>query len=142
MLIKFLYLLHFTGFILGFAASIANARMGGLVAASAPADQAVLKRFLPRMAPLGQVGVALLWISGLGLLHLKWGSNAGALPWLFHVKMLAVVGLTGAVIRLYMLGRKVAAGDTAAEAQMPTVGKIGAASAGVALLCAVGAFSG
>jgi hypothetical protein len=142
MLTKLLYLLHFTGFILGFTASISNARMGGLIATSAPADQAVLKRFLPRMAPLGQVGVALLWISGFGLLHLKWGSNAGALPWLFHLKILAVVALTGAVIRLHLLARRVAAGDQAAEAQMPTWGKVGAASAGVALLCAVGAFSG
>ncbi len=139
MTIKLLLILHFIGLALGFATSIANLTMFGLIAKAEPADRKVLARFPPVMARSAEIGITLLWASGALLVWTKWHGFAG-LPWLFHVKLAAVVVLTAVLVRIRLLIRRVKAGDTTAAARIPFFARIGALSALTALVLAVLAF--
>jgi uncharacterized membrane protein len=123
---QILLILHFIGLAMGFSVSFANMVMGGLAAKSAPADQAVLARFPPAMSRVGDVGLILLWATGLTLLFTYWGGTDAfsVLPWQFHVKLTGVVILTGLVGYVHSLMRKARMGDAAAARTIPTVGKI------------------
>lgn len=135
-----LIILHFLGLVMGFATGIANDVMTGVISRAAPHDRAVLSRFPPVMARVGKAGIVLLWASGLTLVFVKWGGLT-TLPWTFYVKLAAVIVLTGAVTRAHFLGRRIMAGDTAAAAGMPMLGRIAMLSALTALVFAVITFN-
>lgn len=134
-----LIVLHFFGLALGFAASIANLVMFGLIARAAPADQAVLRRFPPKMAPLAEIGVALLWITGLALVLGKWGGFA-TMPGLFHAKLTAAAVLVAVLVWLRRLRGRAAAGDKQAGARIPMGVRAAALLASTALVLAVLSF--
>ena len=121
-----LLILHFLGLAMGLSVSFSGMVMGGLIDKAAPAERAVLGRFPPLMARVGDIGLTLLWASGLGLLFFKWGgiANLGNMPWQFHAKLTLVVVLTALVGYIHTLLRKVAKGDMAALARMRIVGGI------------------
>ncbi len=129
-------ILHFLGLAMGFATGIANSIMLGLIAKAAPPEKSVLARFPPVMSRVGETGIALLWLTGLILVYMKWGGFA-SFPWTFYVKVTAVVILTIVVLRVHTLGRRVAAGDTAAAASIPVFGKIAMVMALTAVVFAV-----
>ncbi len=87
-----LIMLHFFGLAAGFASSIGNIVIMRLVAAS-PADGPVLRRVPPMLARVGQIGLGLLWLTGLIMV---WTIHGGPskLPWQFWVKLLLVIGVT------------------------------------------------
>ncbi len=134
-----LLILHFFGLAFGLSVSIANIVMLGVIAKAAPGERPVLARFLPAMSRVGQVGLALLWVTGLAMLYTRWNGFNG-LPWTFHVKLTAVVVLTLAVTYLARLERRIQKGDASAAAQMRAFGGIATLSAVTAVIFAVVTF--
>jgi uncharacterized membrane protein len=118
-----LLILHLLGLTMGFAVSFANMVLHGVVVKAAPQERDVLSRFSTAMSRVGDVGLALLWVTGLLLVYTKWG-GFDVLPWQFQVKMAAVVILTGLVGYIHTLMRKARTGNPAAAARIPVVGRL------------------
>jgi hypothetical protein len=130
-------MLHFFGLAAGFATGIGNAVVMQL-SASSPADAPVLGKVPLVLARIGQVGLAVLWITGIILVWIHGGP--GAMPPMFWVKLALVVVFTVIVILMDMTGRRIAAGDKAAAARMPLYGRAGGAVAVLIVIFAVLAF--
>jgi hypothetical protein len=139
-LYQVLLMLHFLGLALGFASSFGNAVMSVLISRAEPADRAVLGRVPPAISKLGATGLALLWITGLALVYVKYGGFA-ILPWQFSVKLVAVVVLTVAVAYAHRLQALIRKGDREAMTRIQAVGKVAMMFALVALVFAVLAFA-
>jgi hypothetical protein len=138
-IIDILLILHFLGLAMGFAASFSGMVMMGLMGRATPQERPVLARVPPAMTRVGDVGLLLLWASGLILLFYKWGGFA-AVPWQFHAKFTVVILLTLLIGYMHSLMAKARRGDTAAAARMPTMGKIAFTLAVTAVVLAVLAF--
>jgi hypothetical protein len=135
---EILLMLHFFGLGAGFAAAVGNPIVMRAVAAS-PADAPALGKVQPMLARAGQVGLGLLWFSGLILVWSKWG-GVGAMPWMFWVKILAVIGVTAAVVMLARLAPRARAGDAGARALLPMVGAASGVCLALVVIFAVLAF--
>src|SRR6187200_859879 len=85
---KLLLILHFLGLAMGLSVGLSNMVMMSLITSAAGPDKAVLARFPPKMSRVGDIGLSLLWISGLGMLFTRYGGFQGlsALGWTLHVK--------------------------------------------------------
>lgn len=129
---------HFLGLALGFGGGFANGMVGMLMSKATPDDASVLARVPPLASRLSDIGLVLLWVTGLILVFTKW--NIGALPAVFWIKMAAVVVLTANTGYMHMLKGKAKAGDTAAAAMIPKLGPINMVAAIVALVFAVFTF--
>ena len=138
-LFPFLLILHFLGLAMGLSVSFSNMVMMSLITNAAGPDKAVLARFPPAMSRVGDIGLSLLWISGLGMLFTRYGGLEGlaALGWTLHVKLTAVVILTGLVGYMHTLMRKARNGDAAAAAQLPRIGRVAFLLAMTAVVFAV-----
>ena len=141
-LFDLLLILHFLGLAMGLSVGLSNMVMMSLITNAAGPDKAVLARFPPAMSRVGDIGLSLLWISGLGMLFNRYGGFEGlsALGWTLHVKLTAVVILTGLVGYMHTLMRKARNGDTAAAAQLPTIGRVAFLMAVTAIVFAVVTF--
>jgi len=126
-----LLILHLLGFGAGFATSVGNFTIMQLIQAS-PGDAPILTKVPPRLARVGQVGLAVLWVTGLIMVWSIYGGPQ-LLSWAFWVKLACVVALTGVAIFLDLTLRRVRAGDRAAAANLPLFGRI----AGILLLLIV-----
>jgi hypothetical protein len=135
---EILLILHFFGFGAGMAASVGNFTIMQLIQAS-PGDAPVLSRVPPVLARVGQVGLAVLWLTGIVMVWSIWG-GPGSLNWAFWVKFAAVVLLTGVAVYLDLTIRKVRAGDTAAAASLPIFGRVAAGLLALIVVFAVIAF--
>jgi len=133
---QLLLVLHFFGLTMGFAVSISGMVMMSLINKAAPPEKAVLARFPPVMSRVGDVGLVLLWVTGITLVFTKWG-GFGVLPWQFHVKLTAVALLTLVVGYIHMLQGRARRGNAGAAAQIPTVAKIALLLAVTAVVFAV-----
>jgi len=118
-----LLVLHFLGLAMGFSAGFGNMVMAGLMAKATPDERRALKKFPPAIARVGDVGLVILWFTGLILVFTKW-DGFGNLPGLFHAKLTVVVLMTLAVGFSHSLARKVAADDPAAITKAQLVGKV------------------
>jgi hypothetical protein len=136
MLDNTLVILHFIGLTMGLSTGFSNMVLAGLMAKAAPAEKAVLARFPPAMSRIGAIGLALLWASGLAIVKTRYGSFS-ILPQTFIIKLAAVVLLTLCVIYIHVLQGRVNKGDTAAMAQIQTVGRITGPLALIAIIFAV-----
>jgi hypothetical protein len=134
-----LVMLHFVGFGMGVAAAAGNGVVGGQIA-QAPGNAPVLSRLQPIFGRMGQVGLGLLWLTGLALVWTKWGGPQN-LPYTFWIKIGAVVALTGLVAYLTILGNRARAGDQAARQQAAMVGPLGGIFLGLIVIFAVLAFN-
>ncbi|MEZ5319510.1 MAG: hypothetical protein R2752_19075 [Vicinamibacterales bacterium] len=134
--IRVLLIFHFIGLTMGFTAGFSGLVMARLMAAASPDERGVLARVPPAMSRIGDIGLVLLWLTGLGLLFLKWG-GFGAMPGLFHAKITAVVILSGIIGYMHVLMRKARQGDAAAAARLPLVGRAAMLTALTALVLAV-----
>jgi hypothetical protein len=133
---QILLILHLLGMSMGLAVSFSSMVMQGLIAKASASEGSVLARFMPLMTRVGDVGLALLWTTGLAMVFTKWNGFA-ALPWQFHVKLTAVVILTLLVGYIHMLMPKARTGDTAAAARIPIVGRVAFLAALTAVIFAV-----
>lgn len=136
---QILLFLHFLGLVMGFSVSFSNMVMAGVIGAAAPQERPVLARFPPRMSRVGDIGLTLLWVTGLTLVFTKYG-GFGAMPWQFHVKLTAVVLLTLVIGFIHSQMRKAASGDQAAAVRMQAAGKVAFLLALTAVLFAVLSF--
>ena len=137
-----LLILHFLGFGAGFAVSVGNNVAMMLAAKAPPQEAAGLRRFPPFMTRVGDIGLALLWITGIALLWTKYGGADGiaALPWAFWAKIICVVILTALVGLIHATVAKMNRGDMSVAGRMPVIGKIGAILLLLILVFAVMAF--
>lgn len=117
-----LLVLHLLGLAMGLSVTFANIAFGGLLAQGNAEDLATYRRFMPRIANMGNIGLVLLWVTGPVLVYSKHHGFAG-LPWTFHAKLLFVVLLTLGVGVIHANLRKAIAGDDAANARIQFVGK-------------------
>lgn len=113
---------HLLGLGMGLSVPFANIVFGGMLAQGNADDQATYRRFMPRMARIGDIGLVLMWTTGPALVVTKYGGFAG-LSGLFHAKLLAVVVLTLGIGVIHANSRKAAAGDAAANARIQLVAK-------------------
>ena len=135
-----LLILHFLGLAMGFSTTFANLVTVGLITKAAPHEKAVLGQFLLAMSRVAEIGVGLLWATGLTMVFTKF-NGFGSLPWQFYVKLSAVVILTATLWGIHTLGVKVQAGDASAEARIQMLGKLAALMALLALVFAVLTFT-
>jgi hypothetical protein len=135
-----LIVLHFVGLAMGLSAPLANFVMTGMMSSAPPDERAVLARFSPRMSRVGDVGLVLLWITGVTLAFTRWGGFAN-LPWQFAVKFAAVVALTGTVGYIHALMGRARRGDQAAAARIPSAGRLAFVFALLAVIFAVLTFN-
>ncbi len=129
---QILLILHLFGFGAAVAASIAGPIVLMLMRA-APGDAPVLAKLPPRFARVGQVGLGLLWLTGIIMVWSKFG-GPGGLPILFWWKLACVVLVTITVAMLGITVRRVQGGDQAAAARLPMWG---AASGGLLVLIVI-----
>ena len=137
-----LLILHFLGLGAGFAASIGNNLVIMLIAKAPPEEAAGLRRFPMAMMPISDIGLAVLWITGIVLLWTKYGGAGGfgALPWPFWAKIVCVLLLTALIGMVHMAVGRIKRGDMAPAARLPTYGRIGAGLLLLIVIFAVMAF--
>lgn len=136
---QILLFLHFLGLVMGFSVSFGNMVMGGLIASAPPQNKPVLAAFGPKISRIGDIGLVLLWTTGLTMVFTKY-DGFGGLPWQFHAKLTAVVLLTLVIGFIHSQMRKASQGDAAAIAKMQVAGKIAFVLALTAVLFAVLSF--
>ena len=134
-----LLMLHFLGLAMGFAAGFGNLVMKGLITKAQPSEAMILARFPPAISRVSDVGLALLWATGVILIFSKYG-GLGVMPGVFWIKIVAVVALTGLVGFMHSLMAKAKAGDRGAMARLPKIGPFAMLSALLAIVFAVLAF--
>lgn len=130
---KLLLFLHFIGLTLGLAVPFANIILARVMAAAPPSDRPVLGRAAFAMGKLGDIGLPLLWITGLALVFSKYG-GFGALPKTFAAKLTAVVLLTLSVGVIHANKRRALEGNAGALGLIQKLGKFN-------LLCALSAIA-
>ena len=132
----FLVIVHFVGLAMGLGSGFAQMIMAGLMTQASTQDKAVLARLPPKMGQVGVIGLALLWITGLSIVWLRYGTFS-ILPRTFIYKLVAVVLLTLSVAMIQVLQRRAGAGDTAAMARMQTLGRLTGPLSLIAIIFAV-----
>lgn len=134
-----LIILHFFGFGAGVTASIGNFTIMTLIQRS-PGDAPVLTKVPPLLARVGQVGLAILWVTGLIMVWSIWGGPE-SLPQSFWYKIICVVLLTVVVVFLDLTIKRVRQGDRAVAARLPFLGRVAAALLLLVVVFAVVAFN-
>ena len=134
-----LLFLHFVGLMLGAAGGFASALIMRR-ALALPADEAKVVRGLgPLLANVSAIGLALLWVSGLLLVWMKWDGFA-SLPQLFWVKAIFILSLTLVIGLIHMTYGEIRKGNLAVAARLPKLGPLAGLSSLLAVLFAVLAF--
>jgi hypothetical protein len=118
-----LVVLHFLGLAMGFATGFGNMVMAGVMAKATPEERRALAKFPPAIARVGDIGLVLLWLTGLTLVFQKWG-GFGSMPGLFHAKLTAVVLMTLVIGFVHSQAKGVAAGDAGAIGRTQAAGKV------------------
>jgi hypothetical protein len=130
--------MHLFGFGGGVGASLGNFIIGSLLAAN-PGDAPAFNRMRLVLARVGQVAIAILWLTGIILIWSKWGGPANV-PQLFWFKFILVIALTALVVFMDLTFKAVRSGNTALASRLPVLGMIGAALLILIVVIAVFAF--
>ena len=136
---EILLMLHFFGLGGAFIAAAGNGIVASQIQRS-PADAPILSRLQPIFTRAGEIGLGLLWLTGITMVWTRWGGPE-KLPGAFWIKFGLVVLLTGAVIYLIMLGNRARAGDEAARRQLPMIGPFPGILLALVVIFAVWAFN-
>jgi hypothetical protein len=137
---KILLMLHFIGLAMGLAVGFANMTMAALISRAAPPEKAILGRFPLAMTRVGNIGLAILWVTGLTMVFTRW-DGFGTLPPMFHIKLTAVILLTIMVGYIHYLKMRLRKGDATAITRIQTVGKVSFVLALIAIIVAVLTFN-
>jgi hypothetical protein len=135
---EILLILHLFGFGTGMAASVGNFAIMRTVRGS-PADAPALMKLSPVLGRAGQIGLGLLWLTGIILVWSKWGGPQN-LPTAFWWKFACVVILTGVSAMLGITAKQIQAGNRALAARMPIMGAAAAVLLVLVVIFAVYAF--
>ena len=137
---ELLLILHFLGLGAGMASSVGNFSLMVTIAKGPPQDAPILARVQPLLSRAGDIGLALLWISGLIMVFTRFG-GFGNLPMAFWWKLLFVVVLTAVVGVVHALVARLNRGDQTVRARLPILGRIAAGVLLVVIILAVVAFN-
>lgn len=133
-----LLILHFIGFVLGFAGGIGSGVTMRFAGTASAEGAAALRRLPPVFANVSFAGLVLLWLTGLILIWSAFGGPQN-LPGLFWLKILFVLILTGLAIAQHMIYARLKSGRAGPElaARLKMLGPASGLSALVALIIAV-----
>jgi hypothetical protein len=137
---QILIFLHFVGLMIGATGGFASGLVMRRTQGMAPDAARPLRELGPMLANVSASGLALMWLTGLVLVWSRWNGPA-SLPGLFWIKFLFVLSLTAATGFIHMTYAEIRRGDRAVAARLPKLGPAAAASALLAVLFAVFAFS-
>lgn len=137
---KLLLWVHLTSVAIGGAASFGVPGVLALSMKAEPAQRPVFGMAILRLAAIGRMAIVLLVLTGAAMVAVKYGDVSALNLW-FWLKMLLVVCLIGLVAVNMWNGGRIRAGDAAAMARAPTLGKIGMALLSGIVLTAVLAFT-
>ncbi len=125
-MLDFLLILHFIGLALGVGTGFAMLTLGLATADMPPADRGAFMRRASVLTRNGAIGLALLILSGVGLVLLR--GVAEVMAWggpMFHVKLTLVVIMIGVFGYLQVLLRQSrSANGAAAAARIPIVSRV------------------
>lgn len=138
--VKLVLALHIFAMVLGLGSGFASRRVGPLFGGSSQEQKTILFQMGRGLAKNGNIGLALLWVTGIALVFLR-GWDITAMPLAFWFKMLFVVILSAAVGISSKASRQFAAGDMAASTKAAMFGWLAAVSGVIIIICAVFAFS-
>lgn len=99
-----------------------------------------IRPLAPRIGAVGRFSLILLWLSGLGLVGTRYGFDPRAFDLYFWLKLVAVVALSGVVIRISLAQKSLSAGDQSALATVLSNSRWTGPLAVVAVILAVLAF--
>lgn len=131
--------LHLIGLMMGAGGGFGSMIVMGRANKAAPDQAGVLRSVGPHLAQFSAIGLALMWLTGLSLVFVKY-DGLSALPSWFWVKMVFVGTLTLAAIFMQLTYGQIKAGNAAAAKQLPALGPIAGISSLLAVICAVIAF--
>jgi uncharacterized membrane protein len=137
-----LLILHFIGLALGVGASFAMLTLGIAGASLEPAERGKFMLRVSLLSKNGSIGLALLILSGLGILFyrgvgnvMQWGGGA------FHAKLTLVLVLCGLVGYMQVTLKKARqTGAPELMARLRTLGRVGLVLSVSIVICAVIAF--
>jgi hypothetical protein len=135
-MIEALRILHFLALAAGIGGGLASmlAARQGADPASGPEARAALGRLRLRLSRVTAGAVALLWLSGIALVHAGW-TGWGALPGLFWAKLAFVAALTAITLRAQQLVLR--AGRSGTPPPAPAMARLGQGAMGSALAALV-----
>jgi hypothetical protein len=130
-----LLIIHLIGLMMG-----AGGGLGSTVAmryaASLPAEQqGVLRGLGPVLARVALAGLALLWVTGVGMVMML--GSVEILGWQFWAKMFFVATLTLASIGIEVTYSQIRKGNATAAARLPLLGPVAGISSILAVIFAV-----
>jgi hypothetical protein len=134
-----LLFLHFVGLMLGAAGGFASAVIMRRALVIPAGEAKVVRGLGPLLATVSAIGLALLWVSGLLLVWVKWDGFA-SLPQLFWVKAIFILSLTLVIGLIHMTYGEIRKGNVAVAARLPKLGPLVGLSSLLAVLFAVLAF--
>mgnify|MGYP000392144044 CR=1 FL=1 len=138
--IKILLFLHFFGLVIGMGSGVAMSRMGPLAQNANDDQRSILFTAGKMLSQNGHIGLGLLWVTGLLMVWLKYGSVDGMSVY-FWIKMILVVILSASIGMASAAYKRVRGGDLSAMPRVKMFGMInGLAGLGV-ILSAVFAFN-
>lgn len=135
----FILWLHLFGLMLGAAGGMGSAILMRIALKRPAAEAAVLRSAGPALGRVALGGLALMWLTGLALIAIKYGGFSGV-PLLFWVKIAFVLSLTFAAIALELTYGEIKRGNAAAAQRLPLFGPWAGLSSIAAVLFAVLAF--
>jgi hypothetical protein len=134
-----LLFLHFVGLMLGAAGGFASAVIMRRALVLPAGEAKVVRGLGPLLANVSAIGLALLWVSGLLLVWVKWDGFA-SLPQLFWLKGIFILSLTLVIGLIHMTYGEIRKGNGAVAARLPKLGPLAGLSSLLAVLFAVLAF--
>jgi hypothetical protein len=139
MLTDIILFIHLAGLMMGAGGGFGSMLVMRHAATLPPEQQGPFRALGPKMAKFSHIGLALMWITGLMLVFLRYGGLAN-LPQLFWVKIVFVLSLTLAAITIEMTYADIKRGNVAAAARLPRLGPWAGMSSLLAVLFASLAF--
>lgn len=129
--------IHLLALSLGGVASFGIPALVALMSRAEGSQKPVFGQAIARLASLGRMALVILVLSGGYIVWGKYPSFAAVGFW-FDLKMVLVVALIGLSIFNIFNARRVRAGDAAAIARLPLMGRIGMGLlAGIVLLAVI-----
>ncbi|MBU1176532.1 MAG: hypothetical protein KKH72_14100 [Alphaproteobacteria bacterium] len=138
--VNILVALHLLGLVIGMGSGMALGVLGARTRTAPPDHKGLLFAIGNVLGRNGQIGLGLLWVTGIAVVLLKYNGVAG-LTWWFWVKMALVVVLSASVGIGGAAYRKVQAGDAGAGKRLAMAGKVNLVTGPLIILAAVFAFA-
>lgn len=135
-LLNVLLILHLVGLVLGFVGGRAHGVVMGKIGAASQETAALLWAFEAQASRAAFIGTAILVVTGLAMLYLKYGGFAGQ-GMLFYVKLALVAAVATAEIMRHLSALRWRAGDPAMEVRTKAWGRFSGLAALSTLAVAV-----